>query len=100
MLMKLPCLDIYENLPVIITHLGVGHFAFFLVPHKISNTLNYDFGHSHENTFLLLIYISLTFQVNVYFIHIIDITIFQKDQRNSRPYCEVIVFRQDLTRFH
>lgn len=99
MLLKLPCLDIYENLPVIITHLGVGCF-FFLVPHKKSKTLNYDFGHSHEIAFLLLTYISLIFQVNLYFIHIIDIKIFQKDQRNSRPYGEVIVFHQDLTRFH
>lgn len=77
-------------------------FCFFLilVHHKISNALNYAFGNSCVITFLLLIYISLIFQVNVYFIHIIDFKIFQKDQRNTRYYCEVIVFHQDLTRLH
>lgn len=107
MLLKLPCLDVYQNLPVIITYFGVVWFCFFglvffliLVHHKISNALNYAFGNSCEITFLLLIYISIIFQVNVYFIHIIDFKIFQKDQRNTRSYCEVIGFHHDLARIH
>lgn len=42
-LLKLPCLDIYERLPVIVTR--------FLVPHKTNKKIGYE----HEITVLLLI---------------------------------------------
>lgn len=48
-LWKLPCLDIYERLPVNVT------LSLFLVPHKTTEMFSYEFGYEHDITVLLLI---------------------------------------------